>query len=294
MSFWNNSPQGNSCSYCCNSNSLGSTEMGFYDFPGGNPLKFKSGSPQFLPSVWSRRHFASHQQLRWGATHEPLLLWTTQEGNEKESMRESSPRAWMPFLCVYPPYSEAAVSFRHDFPSGVSGRPEVRSQPFAPKILLSFNLQRKKAKILFAEQTPEENKNGACWQGAWPDRSLFCLRKRQQQLSQGEEQRGKGTPVAGQPQTSKPNPSIWGSATSGPRFPVQFWVDRQAWLSSRMSTRLFSPLLLSPLEAQQISHLIGYNNHIRYHLCFIYIILLNPYNKPMKWTLLYSFYIWIT
>lgn len=81
-------------SYCCNSNSLGSTEMGFYNFPGGNPLKFKSDSHQFLTSVWSRRPPASHQLARQGAAHESLLLWTTWEDNEKERERALQEPGW--------------------------------------------------------------------------------------------------------------------------------------------------------------------------------------------------------
>lgn len=39
-------------SYCCNTTSPGSSEIGSYKFPGGNLLRFKSG---FLDFAWSRR-----------------------------------------------------------------------------------------------------------------------------------------------------------------------------------------------------------------------------------------------
>lgn len=45
------------------------------------------------------------------------------------------------------------ASSRHDFPSGVLGRPEGRRQHFAPKIHTAFNFQGNRAGILFAEQT---------------------------------------------------------------------------------------------------------------------------------------------
>lgn len=86
-------------SYCCNSNSLGSTEMGFSNSPGGNPLKFESDSHQFPTSVWSRRTpcqppASKARYSPWA----PLPMNYTRRKWKRE--RESSPRAWTAFLCV--------------------------------------------------------------------------------------------------------------------------------------------------------------------------------------------------
>lgn len=68
-------------SYCCNSNSLGSTEMGSYDFPGGNLLKSKSGfSP--IPNLRGiQKTPASHQPsyAGWGSWPPPSINSTRRE-----------------------------------------------------------------------------------------------------------------------------------------------------------------------------------------------------------------------
>lgn len=161
-------------SYCCNSNSLGSTEMGFSNSPGGNPLKFKSDSHQFLTSVWSRRTpcqppASKARYSPWA----PLPMNYTRRKWKRERERELSKsldsiplclmallwhscflQAWLPFWSIRKAWGQASALCAKDTPE--------------------FYLQKNKARILFAEQTPKENKNGAFWQGAWTDRSLVC------------------------------------------------------------------------------------------------------------------------
>lgn len=126
-------------SYCCNSISLGSTEMGSHNISGRSLLKCRADSHQPLTSVWSRGLPASCQLATQAEAREPLFLWTAQEGNENERDRELSKSLQDVRTYLMAPLRgswqarHSAASFRQGFPSGASGRTWVRRQALCTK-----------------------------------------------------------------------------------------------------------------------------------------------------------------